>query len=76
MLEWFSLISCKDADTMLTLLYYAGYLTMTVCYFYPMALSALISAKANERFEIPNLEVMADWAAWARWVISDVPSLR
>ena len=44
---------------------------MTVCYFYPMVLSVLISAKANGRFKIPNREVMADWA---RWLIGDVQS--
>jgi len=42
-------------DATLTLLYYAGYLTMT----------------ANERFKIPNAEVMTDWA---RWIIGDVES--
>ena len=66
-LEWFSFTLTKNAT--LTLLYYAGYLTMTVCYFYPMVISVLISAKANGRFKIPNLEVMTDWA---RWVIGDV----
>jgi hypothetical protein len=55
-LEWFSLTLSKNAT-----LYYAGYLTMTVCYFYPMVLSVLISAKANGRFRIPNPEVMTDW---------------
>ena len=55
----------------LTLLYYAGYLTMTVCYFFPVVLSILISAKANGRFKIPNLEVMTDWV---RWVIGNVES--
>ena len=44
---------------------------MTVCYFYSMVLSVLISAKANGRFKIPNLEVMTDWAGW---VIRDVRS--
>jgi hypothetical protein len=47
------------------------YLTMTVCYFYPMVLSVLISAKANNRFKIPNREVLTDWA---RWIIRDVKS--
>jgi PD-(D/E)XK nuclease superfamily len=61
-LEWFSVTLSKDAT--LTLLYYAGYLTMTVCYFYPMVLSVLISAKIDGRFKIPNREVMADWARW------------
>ena len=37
---------------------------MTVCYFYPMVLSVLISAKVDGRFKIPNQEVMADWARW------------
>jgi len=64
---WFSFISSKDAT--LTLLYYAGYLTMTVCYFYPMVISVLISTKVNGRFKIPNPEVMTDWAIW---IISDV----
>ena len=59
-LEWSSFILTRDAT--LTLLYYAGYLTMTVCYFYPMVISVLISAKANNRFKIPNPEVMTDWA--------------
>ena len=68
-LEWFSLTLSKNAT--LTLLYYAGYLTMTVCYFCPMVLSVLISTKANDRFKIPNLEVMMDWA---RWIIGDVES--
>jgi len=47
------LTSSKNAT--LTLLYYAGYLTMT----------------ANDKFKIPNTEVMTDWA---RWVIGDVGS--
>ena len=68
-LEWFSLTLSKNAT--LTLLYYAGYLTMTVCYFYPMVLSIPISPKANDRFKIPNLEVMTDWA---RWIVGDVES--
>ena len=58
---------------MLSLLYYTGYLTMIVCYFYPMILSVLISGKANDRFKIPNLEVTMDWA---RWTIGDVESSR
>ena len=33
-----------------------------------MVLSVLISAKTNNRFKIPNREVMTDWA---RWVIGD-----
>ncbi len=66
--EWFSLTLSKNAT--LTLLYYAGYLTMTVCYS-PMVLSVLIFAKANSKFKIPNAEVMTDWA---RWIISDVTS--
>ena len=33
-----------------------------------MVLSVLTSAKANNRFKIPNLEVMTDWA---RWIIGD-----
>jgi hypothetical protein len=37
---------------------------MTVCYFYPMVLSVLISAKADGRFKIPNLEVLTDWSRW------------
>jgi hypothetical protein len=53
----------------LTLLYYAGYLTMTVCHFSLTVISVVISAKARNRFKIPNLEVMTDWA---RWVIGDV----
>ena len=65
-LEWFS--STLSTNATLTLLYYAGYLTMTVFYFYPMVLSVLISAKADGRFKIPNAEVMTDWA---RWIIGD-----
>jgi hypothetical protein len=61
--------STLSKNAMLTLLYYAGYLTMTVCYFYPMVLSVLISAKAHGQFKIPNPEVMTDWA---RWIIGDV----
>jgi PD-(D/E)XK nuclease superfamily len=68
-LEWFS--STLSTNATLTLLYYAGYLTMTVCYFYPNGFSILISAKANGRFKIPNPEVMTDWA---RWIIGDVES--
>jgi PD-(D/E)XK nuclease superfamily len=68
-LEWFSLTLSKNAT--LTLLYYAGYLTMTVCYFCLMVLSVLISSKANDKFKIPNLEIMTDWA---RWIIRDVES--
>ena len=66
MLRWFSLTLGTNAT--LNLLYYAGYLTMTVCYFYPMVLSVLISVKADGRFKIPNAEVMTDWA---RWIIGD-----
>ena len=69
MLRWYSLTLSQDAT--LTLLYYAGYLTMTVCYFYPMVLSILISVKSNGQFKIPNAEVMTDWA---RWIIGDVKS--
>jgi hypothetical protein len=61
-LEWFSSMLSKDAT--LTLLYYAGYLTMTVCYFYPIILFVLISSKGNGRIKIPNPEVMTDWARW------------
>ncbi len=60
-----------STKAIVNLLYYAGYLTMTVCYFYPMVLSVLISAKTGGRFKIPNPEVMTDWA---RWVIDDVES--
>ena len=62
MLEWFSLT--LDTNAMLSLLYYAGYLTMTVCYSSPMVLSVLTSAKADDQFKIPNAEVMMDWARW------------
>ena len=51
------------------MLFYAGYLTITVCRLYPIALSFLISAQEGGRFKIPNREVMSDWV---RWVISDV----
>ncbi|KAK2459529.1 hypothetical protein APHAL10511_008453 [Amanita phalloides] len=40
--------STLSKDVTLTLLYYAGYLTMT----------------GNGRVKIPNLEVMTDWASW------------
>jgi hypothetical protein len=43
---------------------------MTVCYFYPIVLSVLISAKADGRFRIPNPEVMTDWAKWIGDVVS------
>ena len=66
-LEWCSPTFSTDAT--LTLLCYAGYLTMTVCYFCPMVLSVQISAKIDGRFKIPNREVMADWA---RWIVGDV----
>jgi hypothetical protein len=59
-LEWFSITLSKNAT--LTLLYYAGYLTTTVCYFYPMVLSVLTSPEIDGRFKIPNREIMADWA--------------
>jgi threonine/homoserine/homoserine lactone efflux protein len=65
-LEWFSVTLSTNAT--LTLLYYAGYLTMTVCYFCAVVLSVLISAKTNGRFKIPNREVMMDW------IIGDVES--
>ena len=66
MLEWFSWTLSKNVT--LSLLYYAGYLTMMVCCLYPVVLSVLISAKANGQFKIPNQEVMMDWA---RWIIGD-----
>ena len=44
---------------------------MTVCYFSPMVLSILISAKAIDLFKIPNPEVMTDRA---RWIVWDVKS--
>lgn len=56
-------------EEILTLLCYSGYLTMTVCYLYLMVLFVLILPKPNDRFKIPNREVMADWA---RWIIRDV----
>lgn len=68
-LERFS--STLSQDETLTLLYYAGYLTVTVCCFYPIVISVLISAKDNGRFKIPNLEVMMEWA---RWIGRDVKS--
>ena len=42
---------------------------MTVCCFYAMMASVLISVKPTKRFKIPNREVMVDWA---RWVIGNV----
>jgi hypothetical protein len=61
-LEWFSITLSKNAT--FTLLYYAGYLTKTVCYFYLMVLSVLITTKIDGRFKIPNREIMTDWARW------------
>jgi hypothetical protein len=46
------------------LLYYAGYLTMTVCCFHAMIISVLIIVKPTGRFKIPNREVMVDWVRW------------
>jgi PD-(D/E)XK nuclease superfamily len=68
-LGWFSLALSERAT--LSLLYYAGYLTMTVCHFYPMVLSILISVKANNQFKILNQEVMMDWT---EWIIGDIES--
>ena len=48
----------------LTLLYYAGYLTQTVCCFRAKVISILISIKTSKQFKIPNREVMVDWARW------------
>ena len=48
----------------LTLLYYAGYLSMTVCHLHTVIISVLISVKLSGQFKIPNLEVMNDWARW------------
>ncbi len=62
---WFS--STLDIYETLTLLYYAGYLTMTktVCRFPAMIISVLISIKPEGvQFKIPNREVMDDWAQW------------
>ena len=49
----------------LTLLYYAGYLTMTVCCFHAMIISVLTPVKPTGQFKIPNREVTMDWARWA-----------
>jgi hypothetical protein len=68
-LGWFS--STLNLDETLTLLYYAGYLTMTVRCFRTMIISILTSVKDTGRFKIPNLEIMVDWA---RWVTADVKS--
>src|ERR1700733_15232737 len=51
-------------NEILTLMYYAGYLTMTVRYFHIMIISVLISVKPTGQFKIPNQEVMTDWARW------------
>jgi hypothetical protein len=66
---WFS--STLGSGGILTLLYYAGYLTMTVCCFQAVILSLLISVKPNDQYKIPNLEVMKDWA---RWLVGDIAS--
>jgi len=68
-LGWFSDTLSKDES--LSLLFYAGYLTITVCCLYPIALSFLIPAQAGGRFKIPNREVISDWV---RWVIGDANS--
>ena len=46
------------------MLYYGGYLTMTVRLFQTMINSVLISVKPTGQFKIPNREVMVDWARW------------
>ena len=66
-LGWLS--STLDICETLTLLYYAGYLTMTstktVRCFRAMLISVLISVKPEgDQFKIPNQEVMSDWAQW------------
>ena len=67
-LGWFS--SALDIYGTFTLLYYAGYLTMTstktVCCFHAIMILVLISIKpeGGTRFKIPNREVMDDWAQW------------
>ena len=57
------------------ILYYAGHLTKTVCYFYLMVCYILISSKANGQFKIPNPEVRRNWEGWVfddvRLVCSD-----
>jgi hypothetical protein len=68
-----------DPNGTLTLLYYAGYLTMTVCNFQAMTLSVLISVKGTGKFKIPNQEVMVDWVRWitaqSQWVEKDDPAM-
>ena len=68
-LKWFNETLDTNAAATLTLLYYAGYLTITVCYINPVVLFILISSKADNQFQIPNQKVMSDWA---RWFFGDV----
>ena len=53
-----------NMDETLTLLYYAGYLTQTVCCFREEVISVLIIIKISKKFKIPNWEVMVDWGRW------------
>ena len=56
----------------LTLLYYAGYLTMTVSYFHAIIISVLMSVKPSRNLKIPNREVLADWATWITGTVENV----
>lgn len=48
----------------LTLLYYGGYLTMTVRAICHCKSPRLTRAKSSGGLKIPNLEVLADWSLW------------
>ena len=61
-----------NLEETLTLLYYAGYLTMTVCYFHAMIISVLMSFKPSGNLKIPNQEVLADWATWITGTVANV----
>jgi hypothetical protein len=66
---------CGKATMLQMLGLYAGYLTEaeadSMLFLYKEILSVLISAEANDRFKIPNPEVMTDWA---RWIVHNVKS--
>jgi hypothetical protein len=61
-----------NLEETLTLLYYAGYLTLTVCYFHAIIISVLMSVKSTGNLKIPNREVLADWATWITGTVENV----
>jgi hypothetical protein len=61
-----------DLEETFTLLYYAGYLTMTVCYFHAIIISILMFVKPSGKLKIPNREVLADWATWITGTVANV----